>query len=246
LITGVVTFKPFDGKVGICGAMLDDKDMIPLNNVKSDLKGIVGKYMKLFADRNLDGKMHTSTLPEHKIDLTSNIPIYRRPYRHSFMEGQFVINKVKQWIDKGVCTANSSSEYGFPIVVVPKPPGSKEAFRLAIDFSPLNNVTRKSHYPLPRIDDVITSAKGKYKTKIDIVDGYHNVKLKEKDRYKTAFVSPIGHHEFKVMPLGLKNASQTFQRGIDDILMNEPCLKGVCADAFQDDILIWSDTHVKK
>jgi hypothetical protein len=98
----------------------------------------------------------------------------------------------------------------------------------------LNEVTIKNKYPLPRIDDLFDQLQGaKYFSKIDLTSGYHQLRIKEADIQKTAFVTRYGQYEFTVMPFGLTNAPTFFMN-----LMNN-----VFTVVFIDDILIYSKSH---
>ncbi|GKA43436.1 putative reverse transcriptase domain-containing protein [Tanacetum coccineum] len=105
--------------------------------------------------------------------------------------------------DKGFIRP-SSLPWGAPILFVKKKDGS---FRMCIDYRELNKLTIKNCYPLPEIDDMFDQLQGsQYFSKIDLMSGYHQLRVHEDDIPKTTFRTRYGHFEFIIMPFGLTNA----------------------------------------
>ena len=102
----------------------------------------------------------------------------------------------------------------------------------------LNQITKKNRYPLPRIDEMLDRLQGaRFFTKIDLRQGYHQIRIKDEDVEKTAFRTRYGHFEYLVLPFGLTNAPATFQSMMNEIL--RPLLD-TSVVVYLDDILIYS------
>lgn len=131
----------------------------------------------------------------------------------------------------------SSSPWSSPVVLVKKKDGS---WRFCVDYRQLNKITKRDVYPLPRIDDTLDSLHGaNYFSTIDLRSGYWQISVDDSDREKTAFITPDGLYEFKVMPFGLCNAPATFERMIDRLL--KPLRWTTCL-CYLDDVIIFSDS----
>ena len=89
-----------------------------------------------------------------------------------------------------------------------------------MDYRNVNKDTILDRYPLPRVDeliDTIGSQKAMYFTTLDLMRGYHQVKMAEESKEKTAFVCHRGLYQYCRMPFGLTNAPATFQRLMDKL-----------------------------
>ena len=175
----------------------------------------------------------TSTIEEHKIELTSQEPIRQKPYPLPYSMREIVQEEIKAMLEAGVIE-RTDSPYASPIVLVRKKDGTN---RFCIDFRRLNKITVFDGEPMPSVADIFVKLQNDiYFSKLDLSKGYWQIPMREEDKAKTAFVTPEGNFQFKKMPFGLVNATATFNRMMRKLL----CPVANC-DSFVDDIL----THTK-
>ena len=106
------------------------------------------------------------------------------------------------------------------------------------NYRRLNSVTTPDRYSILLIADLTARLHGrKIFGKVDLVKGYHQIPVADDDIAKTAITTPFGTFEFLQMPFGLKNAGQTFQRMMDEILSDLDYLF-----IYMDDVLVASRT----
>ena len=133
----------------------------------------------------------------------------------------------------------SKSPIAAPFFFVKKKDGD---LRPVQDYRYLNSITKKNKYPLPLVDDLIQRLKGaKYFTKLDVRWGYNNVRIREGDEWKAAFLTNRGLFEPLVMFFGLCNSPATFQTMMNDIFADLIGEGKLCV--YMDDILIFGQTR---
>ena len=84
---------------------------------------------------------------------------------------------------------------------------------MCVDYTGLNKVCPKDHFPLPHIDQIVDSTLGcEILSFLDAYSGYHQITMKESNQLATLFITPYGSYCYVTMPFGLKNAGATYQR----------------------------------
>ncbi|GJV83173.1 putative reverse transcriptase domain-containing protein [Tanacetum coccineum] len=184
-----------------------------------------------------------SGLPlEREVEFTIELipgaqPISKAPYRMAPVELKDLKDQLQELLKRGFIRP-SISPWGAPVLFVMKKDGST---RLCIDYRELNRITVRNKYPLPRIDDLFDQLQGaKFFSKIDLMSGYHQLRVKEQDVSKIAFRTRYGHYEFLVVPFGLTNAPAVFMDLMNRVV-HEYLDRFVIV--FIDGILVYSKTR---
>jgi hypothetical protein len=172
---------------------------------------------------------------EFKMELQpSTAPIARSPYKMSCDELVELKIQLKDLLNNGYIRP-SSSPWGYPALFASK---KDKEFHLCVDYRPLNVVTFKNKYPLPRIDILFDQLVGaQVFSKFDLHSRYHQIKICVKDIAKTAFSTRYGMFEYLVMTFRLTNAPTHFMYLMNSVFMPELDKFVV---VFIDDILVYS------
>src|SRR4051812_5016504 len=198
-----------------------------IESTETPLPSYVDEFRHLFEKQNFK-KLPKKRKWDHEINLMKNAPselggkVY--PMTHREMEE---LDKV---LDEGLATGKirpSKSPYASATFFMDKA-GSSEK-RMIQDYWELNKYTIKDKFPLPRVSELLDVLQGaKYFNKMDIIWGYNNVRIKEGDEWKAAFITPRGLFEPLVMSFGFCNALGTFCRmmadNFQDLIRRKVCV----------------------
>lgn len=206
---------------------------------RNELIEMLNEFRDCFALNT--SELGKTNLAELDVELTSDKPIYYRPYRLSYSERDKVRGIINELKENGVIR-ESNLPFASPILLVRKKSGD---IRMCVDYRALNAITKKIGYPLPIIEDQINSLVGATRfTSLDLFSGYHQVPLAEKAVEKSSFITPDGQYEWLRMPFGMVNAPSVLARLVAKVIAP---LIGKADDsviqAYIDDIVIASKSN---
>ena len=196
--------------------------------MEEKLLRVLKKHKKAFGWTIADIKGISPSICMHKILMEDNYEPTVQPQRRLNPKMQEVVKKeVIKPLDAGIIYPISDSSWVSPVQVVPKKGGitvvqndnnelistrTVTGWRVCMDYRKLNDATRKDHYPLPFIDQMLERLAGHdFYYFLDGYSGYNQIAIAPEDQEKTTFTCPYGTFAFRRMPFGLCNAPATFQ-----------------------------------
>jgi len=209
--------------------------------VPSVVKVLLQEFESVFPEEIPSGLLPIRGV-KHQINFVPRASIPNRPaYRSNPEESKELQRQVEELMSKGYIR-ESMSPYAVPVLHIPK---KDKTWQICVDCRAINNITVKYQHPIPRLDDMLDELHGfKMFFKIDLKSGYHQIRMKERDEWKTAFKTKYGLYEWLVMLIGLTNALSSFMRLMNHVLR---AFIGKFVVVYFDDILIYSkefDEHM--
>jgi len=236
-------------------AFLEENEQLPviISNVLSEdeeeqLIDVLKEHKKAIGWTLADIPGISPTVCTHRILLEEDAKPKRQPQRRL---NPLILDVVKKEVTKllsaGIIYPISDSEWVSPVQVVPKKSGItvikndkdeliptrvQNSWRVCIDYRKLNEATRKDHFPLPFIDQMLERLSGKsHYCFLDGFSGYFQVPIAPEDQDKTTFTCPFGTFAYRRMPFGLCNAPGTFQR----------CMMAIFSDFLENSMEVFMD-----
>ena len=222
-------------------------------NEEQKLLKILRNYKEVIAWSIEDLKGISPSICMHKILLEDNAKTSIEHQRRLNPVMKDVVRKeVLKWLNAGFIYAISDSPWVSRVHVVPKKGGftvirnelipirTVTGWRVCIDYRKLNTATRKDHFPLPFIDQMLDRLSGHpHFCFLNGYSGYNQIAIEPEDQEKTTFTCPNGTFPFRRMPFGLCNAPATFQRCMMSMFSD---LEKEVMEIFMDDFTVYGSS----
>ena len=220
------------------------------------LIAILEKHSTAFGYSLQDLKGISPTLCTHRIPTDPELTPSREPQRRLNNAMREVVKKeVLKLFYAGIIYPVPHSDWVSPVQVVPKkggmtvvkndkdeliPQRPQTGWRMCIDYRKLNKATKKDHFPLPFIDEMLERlAKHSFFCFLDGYSGYHQIPIHPDDQSKTTFTCPYGTFAYRRMFFGLCNAPASFQRCMMSIFSD---MIEEIMEVFMDDFSVYGKT----
>ena len=244
-------------------AYLDEKEIYPViisaslsEHEEKKLLKTLRKHRAAIGYTLDDLKGISPTLCQHKIKTDPDFkPVVDHQRRLNPKMKEVVRKEILKLLEAGIIYPVAHSDWVSPVHCVPKKggitvvPNDKNelipqriitGYRMVIDFRKLNKATRKDHYPLPFIDQMLERlSKHTHFCFLDGYSGFSQIPVAQSDQEKTTFTCPFGTFAYRRMPFGLCNAPVTFQRCMMAIF-SDFCEKIV--EVFMDDFSVYGSS----
>ncbi|KAL8104495.1 hypothetical protein AgCh_028640 [Apium graveolens] len=245
-------------------AFLGDSSTLPVI-ISADLSGseedkllrILREFKSAIGWTIADIKGISPSYCMHKILLEEGSkPTVEQQRRLNPIMKEVVKKEILKWLDAGIIYPISDSSWVSPVQCVPKkggitvvanekneliPTRTVTGWRVCMDYRKLNKATRKDHFPLPFIDQMLDRLAGhEYFCLLDGYSGYNQICIAPEDQEKTTFTCPFGTFAFRRVSFGLCGAPATFQRCMMAIFSD---MIGNNVEVFMDDFSVFGHSY---
>ncbi|GJQ97056.1 reverse transcriptase domain-containing protein [Tanacetum coccineum] len=234
----------------------EDPPDLELKRITPSHLGFLKSYKHAIAWKISDIKGIDLQFCTHKILMEENAkPVVQHQRRVNPKIHEVIKQEAIKLLDAGLIYPISNSPWVSPVHCVPKKGGitvvkNEEneliptrlvtGWRVCIDYRKLNDATRKDHFPLPFMDQILERLAGnEYYCFLDGFSGYFQIPIDPLDQEKTTFTCPYGTFAYRRMPFGLCNAPGTFQRCMVAIFHD---MIGKTMEVFMDDFSVFGDS----
>ncbi|CAO2151592.1 unnamed protein product [Urochloa humidicola] len=234
LLYGDNAVPPEGSVVQICSVQISVEDSIKVA-IPEEVQQLIEEFGVLF---QVPTELPPQRAFDHSIPLVEGAaPVRSRPYRFAPALKDEIEKQVQEMLKIGLIQP-SNSPFTSLVLLVKKKDGT---WRFCVDFRHLNAITLKGQFPVPIIDEFLDElSHASWFSSLDLTAGFHQIRLKAGEEYKTAFQTHFGQFEFWVMPFGLTGAPGTFQLAMNTTLA--PFLRKFVL-VFFDDILTYSRSY---
>jgi len=197
------------------------------SNQQQQLKALLYKFEHLF-----DGTLGDWNTEPVSFKLKEGAkPFQLTPFPVPKIHEDTLKKEIQRLCNLGVLKPQVASEYQSPSFIIPKKNGT---VRVVSDFRVLNSKLQRVAFPIPRIQDILTSLNGfTYATSIDLNMGYYTIRLTPQAQKLCTIVFPWGKYSYLRLPMGVANSPDIFQSKISQLMVGLDFVR-----AYLDDVLV--------